>query len=327
MDPQAYAYVHQNEWKRLAALSRKRALDGSEVDELLQLYQRGAGELAQIRRTAPDPELILHLSALLGEARSRLTQRKSGVMQSLVRLFGVTLPVAFYRLRWWALAVTAACVLLAVGVYVVYAFTPGLVDTLGSPRAQEQYATRAFEAYYSEYSNSDFSAMVWTNNAWVALQCVAGGITGIWPIYVLGQNSVALGQSAIVMDQFDRLGLFFQLILPHGQLELMSIFFAGAAGLKLFWTFVHPGKRPRIEALGQEGLHTVTVAIGLVFVLFVSGLVEGFVTPSNLPWPLKIAIGTLVLVAFWLWVIMLGKRGEAIHADDESFAATHIEYA
>jgi hypothetical protein len=54
----------------------------------------------------------------------------------------------------------------------------------------------------------------------------------------------------------------------------------------------------------------VTVAIGLVPVLLVSGFIEGFVTPSSLPPAVRIAIGALAWLAFL--VFMLG-RGRQVH--------------
>jgi hypothetical protein len=50
------------------------------------------------------------------------------------------------------------------------------------------------------------------------------------------------------------------------------------------------------------------VAVGLVFVLFVSGLVEGFVTPSPLPAWARIGIGAAVLAAYWIYVLVWGRR-------------------
>jgi hypothetical protein len=40
----------------------------------------------------------------------------------------------------------------------------------------------------------------------------------------------------------------------------------------------------------------------------VSGLIEGFVTGSRLPWAAKIAIGLTSLAAFWVYVLLLGRR-------------------
>ena len=86
-----------------------------------------------------------------------------------------------------------------------------------------------------------------------------------------------------------------RLILPHGLLELMAIFVAAGVGLRLFWAWVAPGQRTRLDSLAAEGRSLVTVAVGLVLVLAVSGVVEGFVTPSALPHWLRLGLGAAVL--------------------------------
>ena len=163
---------------------------------------------------------------------------------------------------------------------------------------------------------------MWIHNAVIAALCVAFGITGVVPVYVLVQNAVNLGANGGVLAMYDGLDIFFQLILPHGLLEMTTVFVAGGAGLKIFWTMIDPGGRPRGQALSEEGRSLFTVAIGLVGVLAVSGLIEAFVTPSSLPWWLKIVIGALALAAFWTYLLVVGRRavraGETgdLRADD-----------
>ncbi|MBM7824890.1 putative membrane protein SpoIIM required for sporulation [Arcanobacterium pluranimalium] len=308
MDSLAFAKTHQESWDRLDYLSRRRVLSGSESDEFAQLYQKTAGDLAVVRAHAPDPDLILKLSAILGRARSRLTGTTFSPIKAITTLLTVTLPLAFYRIRWWSAVVSLACVALFTAVLVTFIVNPDLLANVGTERELNNYANKAFQAYYVEYSNSDFAAMVWTNNAWIALQCVAGGVTGFFPLIVLFQNSTQVGQSGAVLYHYGSISEFFQLILPHGQLELCAIFVAGAAGLKIFWAWVNPGRRPRTEALAKEGRQTMMVGFGLILVLFISGLIEGFVTPSQLPWGVKIAIGSIALLGFWAWVIFFGRR-------------------
>ena len=59
--------------------------------------------------------------------------------------------------------------------------------------------------------------------------------------------------SAAIMDEYGRLDHFFLYIAPHGQLELYSIFVAGAAGLLIFWAWIAPGARTRRQALAEDG--------------------------------------------------------------------------
>lgn len=321
MDTDAFAAVHEPEWERLERLSKQRRLSGPEADELVRLYQTTAGHLSAVRTSAPEPHLVGRLSALLGQARGRVAGAHELRASDVARFFAVTLPAAFYRVRWWTLWVMLAWVALAVvtGVYLVD--TPAALAAAGSAADLQQYADEAFAAYYSDFPAPDFAAQVWTNNAWIAAQSIGLGITGVFPVYVLGTNALGVGQAGAIMAVYGDLEVFFGLILPHGLMELTAIFIAGGTGLKLFWTAVAPGRRTRSRALAQEGRALITVALGLVLVLAVSGLVEGFVTPSGLPTWAKIAIGAAVLAGYWGYTLVLGRRavadGETGDLDEE----------
>lgn len=320
MDSYAFASVNSPQWERLEELSAASKLTGEEADEFVRLYQATAGNLATVRSQAPEPGVILRLSAILAKARSRLTMARSASVSDVADFFAYRLPLAFYRIRWWILAVGIGFIAVFLAALLHYVLNPSDIYILGSEQTLENYANEAFEAYYREYSNSDFAVLVWTNNAWIAFQCVAGGITGFFPLWVLWQNAVSIGQSAAVMNHADALDIFFQLITPHGLLEITAIIVAGAAGLRIFWAAVRPGNLPRIQAIGQEGRQTMLVAVGLVIVLFISGLVEGFVTPSYMHWGIKIMIGALVWLAFLAWMLILGRRAsKRIDDADEGY--------
>ncbi len=311
MDLDAFAAVHGRTWARLDELAKRRRLSGAESDELVRLYQEVATHLSTIRSAAPDPATVSRLSDSLARARSAIAGAHDPSWSDVTRFVVVSLPAALYRIRWWTIAVTAGFCLVAV-VAGVYLYTdPEAQAMMGTPSQLQQYADEEFANYYSNYPGQSFAAQVWTNNAWIAAQCVAFGITGFWPVMVLVQNAAAVGAAGGVMALHDGLGVFFSLILPHGLMELTAIFVAGAAGLKIFWTVIDPGGRPRGRAVAEEGRALLTVALGLVGVLAVSGLVEGFVTPSALPWWLKIVIGAIVLAAFWVYVLVLGRRAVA----------------
>lgn len=312
MDLDAFSAVHGETWARLDRLSRARRLTGAEVDELVGLYQEVATHLSVVRSTAPDPALVSRLSELLARARAAIAGAHEPSWADVARFAVRTLPAAFYRLRWWTVAVMVAFCVVAVvsGVHLYH--SPEAQAAMGTPAELRTYAEDQFAAYYSNYPGHSFAAQVWTNNAWIAAQLVAFGITGAWPVWVLLQNAVAVGAAGGVMALHDGLGVFFALILPHGFMELTAVFIAGAAGLKLFWTVLVPGGRPRGRAVAEEGRALFSVVLGLVVVLAVSGAVEGFVTPSTvLPWWLKIVIGALVLAAYWAYTIVLGRRAVA----------------
>src|SRR5690625_6923991 len=175
----------------------------------------------------------------------------------------------------------------------------------------ENYVEESFESYYSNSPAPSFAAQVWTNNAWIAAQSVAFGITGIWPVFVVFSNAVNVGVAGGIMVDHGAADVFFGMILPHGLLELMAVFVATGAGLQLFWAWVAPGPRTRSNALAREGRALMTIAIGLVIVLGISGIIEAFVTPSSLPTAIKITLGALALAGYWFYVVFLGPRAVA----------------
>ncbi|MCC3282329.1 stage II sporulation protein M [Arthrobacter caoxuetaonis] len=308
MDMDAFAAVHRDDWERLDELTSRRRLTGAEADELLQLYQRASTHLSVIRSVAPEGALSASLSMRLSRARTRFTGARSNFFEDLAGFFVYSLPAAFYRVRWLTVAVGVLFTAVAwlAGAWVVN--TPGVLAAMGTDAELLRYVESDFVNYYSENPAASFAGMVWTNNAWIALQAVAFGVTGIWGPYILYQNAIGVGTAGGMMASFGQLDVFFTYILPHGFMELTAIFVAAAAGLQIFWALVSPGPRTRMTALAQEGRSLMTVALGLVVVLFISGLVEGFVTPSGLPAWLRIGIGAAVFAAYWAYTLILGKR-------------------
>lgn len=313
MDIDAFSAVHEDKWSRLHFLAHKRRLTGAEADELLRLYQTVSGHLSLIRSVAPETGLSASLSAALAQARTRFTGARSNFMEDLARFFVISLPAAFYRIRWLTLWCGLAFVVVA-GAYALWIGTsPEALRAVASSDARvQQYVEEDFIDYYSENPAASFAGLVWTNNAWISAQAVAFGVTGFWVPFILFMNAQGLGIAAGLFLATGKMDIFFSYILPHGLMELTAVFIACAAGLKIFWAMVRPGPRTRLQAVADEGRSLITIAMGLVLVLFVSGIVEGFVTPSPLPVWAKVTIGALVLAGYWVYTLILG--GKAVRA-------------
>ncbi|MDN4481017.1 stage II sporulation protein M [Demequina muriae] len=324
MDIDAFSQAREARWARLKNLSGRRRLTGEEADELTRLYQSTSGDLSAIRSAAPEPGLVTRLSILLAGARVWLTGAHEVSTHGVRHYLTLGLAAAFYRVRWWGVIVFAAVVAMAALSAWWTVTHPEALALIGTPEERAAVAELEFANYYYEYDSSSFAATVWTNNGLIALQCIALGITGFFPLILMYNTVIQLGVAAAVMAEAGLLDIFFQLIIPHGLLELSAVFVAAGAGLRLFWTMLVPGDRTRGEALAQEGRIAVSVGIGLVGVLFLSGLIEGFVTGSYMPWSVKIAIGSLAFGAFWLYVFVIGRHAVAsqVTGDSEGDFAT-----
>jgi uncharacterized membrane protein SpoIIM required for sporulation len=308
VDLDAYVLAHAHEWQRLEELAHRRKLTGAESDELVERYQQVATHLSVVRTSAPDATLVAHLSSLLARARNRAVGTRVSSWSGFLAFFTERFPAALYRLRWWWLGCLAANVVVTAVMMIWLVDNPNVEQSLMSPAEVDQLVNEDFENYYSEYAASHFAFQVWVNNAWVSALCLALGILGLPVVVLLFQNVANLAIIGSVMHRHDHGQHFWGLLLPHGLLELTAVFVAGGVGLKLFWSWIEPGSLTRAQSVAREGRTAGTVALGLVLILFVSGVIEGFVTPSGLPTEARVGIGVVAELAFLAYVFVVGRQ-------------------
>jgi uncharacterized membrane protein SpoIIM required for sporulation len=316
VDLDAYVAAHADTWRRLEQLTRRvarpRRLGGAEVDELVELYQRAATHLSVVRSAAPDAAVVARLSTLVVQARAAVAGGHRPGWRDLRRFATRTFPAAVYGGWRWSLGVALGFLGVAAALAAWIAGSAEVQATIAAPQAIRDLVEEDFADYYSAHPAAAFAVQVWTNNAWVAAGTLCLGILlGLPTLWILWQNAANLGVVAGLMAAHAKLDLFFGLITPHGLLELTAVFVAAGTGLRLGWTVVDPGPRTRTQALAAHGRAAVTVALGLVAVLLVSGVIEGFVTPSPLPTAARIAVGVVAEAAFLVYVAVLGRRAVA----------------
>ncbi|WP_393058468.1 stage II sporulation protein M [Streptomyces sp. LN549] len=312
MDLDVFVNAHRIEWDRLDhLLHRGRRLTGAEADELVDLYQRTATHLSLIQSSAPDPLLTARLTQLVARARSTVTGTRRASWRDAAHFLTAGFPAAVYRSRYWWIPTAVLSVLLAALMGWWIGTHPEVQSAIAAPEDLRRLTSPGgeYETYYSSHPAASFAAQVWTNNAQAAAMClVLGAFLCVPVIWILFVNVLNLAVGIGLMSSAGRLDTFLGLILPHGLLELTAVFVAAGTGLRLGWTVIDPGPYTRRAALAQQGRAAIGMALGLALVLFVSGVIEGFVTPSGLPTWARITIGIAAELAFLAYVYILGGR-------------------
>ncbi len=325
MDVDAFVLTHRATWDRLEWLvKRRRRLTGAEVDELVELYQRVSTHLSMLRSAASDSALVGRLSTLVARARAAVTGAHAPLASEFARFWTVSFPVVAYRAwRWW-LATAGVFFVVAVLIAFWVADNPEVQSMIATPAEIGRLVNHDFASYYSDHPAGSFALQVWVNNSWVAVRCIAFAILLGLPIpYLLFGNAANLGVALGLMFGAGKGGFMLGLLTPHGLLELTAVFLAGAVGMRLGWMVISPGDRPRGQVLAEQGRAVVSVAVGLVAVLGVSGLIEALVTPSPFPAWLRIGIGVLAEALFLAYIgyfgrkaVAAGESGDAADAPD-----------
>lgn len=159
------------------------------------------------------------------------------------------------------------------------------------------------------------SSAIMTNNISVSITTFAGGILGgvgtVWLEFFNGLMMGVVGTACWTHGMSLKLWSF---VTPHGVLELPAIFIAGGAGLRLAQGLLFPGYLSRRASVVAAGSDAIRLFLGVIPVLIVAGLIEGFISPTELPVQLKFLMGAGLFVVFsgYMFSPLLFKRKEAV---------------
>ncbi|BAU11282.1 putative membrane protein [Leptolyngbya sp. NIES-3755] len=143
------------------------------------------------------------------------------------------------------------------------------------------------------------ASQIMTNNLSVTFGAAAGGMTiGIYTIVILFLNGVLIGGVGTLVAQNNLAFPFWAFVFPHGSLELPAIFFSGGAGLLIARGILFPGHYRRIDAIKAYSLKAAQLMFGVIPLLVIAGVIEGFFSPSPvIPDPLKYFVGIGLFIA------------------------------
>jgi uncharacterized membrane protein SpoIIM required for sporulation len=303
------------EWQRLDRIvtaiekGRMRRLPDEDVLDLPALYRTAASSLAIARETSLDLDTLSYLEALVQRAWFQVYGPRSSLGGWLRRFFAGGWGAAV-RAIWLDLCIALAAMIAgtAVGWLLVardpqwyHALVPGEHGDARQPGASvAQLRETIFGAPQQSEGLSVFAAYLFSNNAQVAILAFALGFAfGIPSILLLVQNTVMLGAMLWLFHEAG-LGLDFAGWLSvHGTTELLAILLAGAAGIHVGRSIAFPGDRPVLASAAQSGQRAAVVMTGVVFMLIVAAVLEGFVRQLVNETPGRFIIGGTML-AGWL---------------------------
>ncbi len=308
--------ARKNNWQRLEDLlivaesASLRGLSKAEVREFGELYRRAASDLAIARSETRDPKLINYLNSLVIRAHGKIYRAESQGANLVWHFFARDFPRAFRRI--WKYTALAFAVFMFFGIlgFILCYNDLNFADTLGLHEKQLQ--VRANDQWWLELNeaNQIGSSAILTNNILVTFKAFTyGAFFGVGSLYVLLQNGLIngglLGVCYKINPAFGSALVTF--MVGHGVIELSCIFIAAGAGMFLGYTIINPGDLTRAEALKKNGLEAVRLAVGCACLLVVAGIIEGFLSPSNLPPIVKFGTGISTGIAMYSYLFLIGR--------------------
>lgn len=322
---QRFRQEREADWRRLERLIDKvekgKIVELSEEDLLAApvLYRSALSALSVARATSLDRGLIDYLETLCARSYFFVYGSRETVRGQLSAFFREGWPNAV-RGVWRETLVSAG--LLVIGAVIAamlmsheadwyYAFMPKAMAGGRDPAASTEMLR---ETLFSDQKDglSFFAAFLFTHNAQIAILAFALGF------------ALCLPTAGLVLYNGATLGAFFMLFASrglgveaggwlaiHGVTELFAVVLAGAAGLRIGWAVIFPGERRRQDAIAEAGRQAATVMGGVVVMLFLAGLLEGYGRQLISLTPARYGVAALTAV---LWgIYFYAPRGAPRH--------------
>ncbi len=315
-----------HDWSRLSGLLEKveargaRSLTDEQLLAIPVLYRSALSSLSVARATSLDQGLIDYLEGLCARAYFLVYGTRPRIGERLAHFFTTGWSQAVKSIWKETLAAAAITLFAAVVGYVLVMQNPDLYFSFVSPEmSQGRDPTAAYKTLRDGLYDGGpaaelgtFAASLFQHNAQISLFCFALGFAFCVPTaMLLIQNGAMLGAMIAI---FAAKGLgwnFAGWLMIHGVTEIYAIILAGGAGFKIGLAVAFPGDRTRLDAASEAGRASGGAMIGVVLMLLIAGILEGFgrqmITSDVARY--AIGIGSAVL---WLSYFYLPRRQKGL---------------
>ncbi|MFO7632266.1 MAG: stage II sporulation protein M [Caldilinea sp.] len=304
-------------WQRIEALLQQartdpRNLSAPELNELGLLYRSITSDLALAQRDFPNQQVTRYLNQLVGRAHGLIYRGEPLRWRQLARFYRTEFPQLYRRLLPYTIAAFVLFLLPAVVAFWSVAVNPEWIYVIEGPGIAGLVAQVEEGALWTEIApgvRSAAAGLIMTNNIQVMFLTFAGGLTaGLLTLWVLINNGLHLGAIFGLLLAHDLAGGLAEFVVAHGVVELSVIFLAGGCGLYVGDGLLRPGLFSRRDTLLQRTLTSVQLILGSAPLLVIAGIIEGFLSPSAAPWPVKVLVGIMTGVALYAYWLGAGRH-------------------
>ena len=300
----------------------RRGWSSADLLDLPRLYRAACSEAARLESQGLDPRRAARARDLVGRAHAVLYRdvedERQPFFTRLHRFFLVECPREL-RAQWRLLTFTFASFYgLAILSFLAVRHDLDLAPTLLDPGMVESeisqlQATEEGEPFKGNFTfgfgeSPGTAGWIMLHNMGVGVMFFGAALIPPVYAYIMATNGLMVGTYTAVAGHWGQAGAISSILWCHGALELQAIVLAGTAGLMIFMALVLPGTRTRGHALVVTSRRALRVLAPVFPMLFVAGLIEGFVSP-HAPFGARLAVAVGTGLLFLLWLLFSG-RGE-----------------
>lgn len=321
MKQQAFETAHEEAWASFEAIlghlgHGHRFGAPVSTEDFPARYRQVCHHLALARERRYTAALIRRLNEMALRGHHALYGARPGLQRQWVRFLLSGFP-RLVRANWRSVLLAGALFYLPFfGLPFAIQRNPEVAYLIQDPQAlahmEEMYRSGNEKFGRKDESDTDmamFGFYIW-NNVRITFQVFASGLLlGLGSIIFLLVNGLHGGA---VAGHLTRVGVgenFWSFVITHGAPEMAGLVLAGAAGLKLGFALLAPGRKTRLQSLKDAARNGIALVYGAALLDLLAAFLEAFWSSSALvSAAVKFAVGGSLWALMLAYFLLAGRR-------------------
>ncbi|MCW9048649.1 MAG: stage II sporulation protein M [Gammaproteobacteria bacterium] len=305
--------LQSNESNRI----KKQHSEVSESEENFpENYRLLCHHLSLSRSRHYSPLLVERLEKLVINAHQIYYKRKTHMLAAVLIYFTTGFSQSVRKEWRWVLLSSVLFFGTFCGMLVTLQYYPDMVYTVisGEQLAQMEsmYDPSQDKIGRDRNSGSDFEMFGFYifNNTGIGLRTFASGLVfGIGSLLTLVFNGLTIGGVAGYLTFIGYSSTFWPFVSGHSAMELTAIVLSGAAGFKLGFSIINPGRKSRIRSLIDNAREAVYMMYGVAVMFVIAAFIEAYWSSmTDVPSVVKYTVGIINWIVLIAYFMLLGRQ-------------------